>query len=167
MNITRRDAIRSMVTGTMLFPAIVQDLLAGGQSAVNPLAPRAPHFPGKAKRLIFLYMTGGVSHVDTFDSKPGLLKAVNEGKKPQRYESYLPGGWEFTPSKATGTEVSSLFPHISGILNEVALIRSMVADHNDHFQASQGLHSGSVTVKRPSMGSWVSYGLGTENQNLP
>ena len=166
MNITRRDAIRSMVTGTMLFPAIVQDLL-GAQTA-NPLAPRAPHFPGKAKRLIFLYMTGGVSHVDTFDPKPGLVKAVNEGKKPQgNFKSYLPGAWEFSPSKATGAEVSSLFPHVSGILDEVALIRSMVAAHNDHFQASQGLHNGSVTVKRPSMGSWVSYGLGTENQNLP
>jgi len=164
---TRRAALRSMVAGSMLFPAIVQDLLAAGEPQVNPLAAKAPHFPGTAKRLIFLYMTGGVSHVDTFDPKPALIQAANEGKKPPRFDKYLPGGWKFAPSKATGTEVSELFPHVSGILNEVCLIRSMVADHNDHFQASQGLHAGSVTVKRPSMGSWVSYGLGTENQNLP
>ena len=157
--------MRSLVAGSLLFPAILNDLLAGED---NPLAPRAPHFPGKAKRVIFLYMTGGVSHLDSFDPKPKLMA---EGGKPTSNKPgaahYLPPQWAFQRGGKCGTEVSDLFPHIRECMDDICLIRSMRGDHQDHFQATLGIHTGSVTFARPSIGSWVSYGLGTENQNLP
>ena len=157
--------VRSLVAGSMLFPGILNQLLADDGAS---LAPRAPHFPGKAKRVIFLYMTGGVSHLDSFDPKPK-LKA--DGGKPTSKNPgaalYLPPQWDFKPGGTCGTEVSDLFPNIRECMDDICLIRSMHGDHNDHFQATLGIHTGSVSVARPSIGSWVSYGLGTVNQNLP
>src|SRR5207237_5344861 len=163
---SRRQMLRSLMSGSLMLPAIVAQVLAEeARNQDNPLAPRAPHFPGKAKRVIFLYMTGGVSHMDSFDPKPRLFAARdNPGSKESKY---LPPLWKFKPGGKCGTEVSELFPHIRGCMDDVCLIRSMHGDHQDHFQATLGIHTGSVTVARPSLGSWVSYGLGTENQNLP
>src|SRR5437588_461120 len=156
-NCSRRQMIRSLVSGSLILPGIISQLLAEeARNAANPLAPRAPHFSGKAKRVIFLYMTGGVSHMDSFDPKPKL-------KAPK----YLAPLWEFQRGGKCGTEVSDLFPHVRECMDDICLIRSMHGDHNCHFQATLGIHTGSVTVARPSIGSWVSYGLGTENQNLP
>ena len=155
---TRRQMIRSLMSGSILLPGIVSQLLADdGGDDENPLAPRSPHFQGKAKRVIFIYLPGGVSHMDSFDYKP---KLFNNPK-------YLSPLWEFRPGGKSGTLVSDLFPHIRECMDDICLIRSMHGDHNDHFQATLGIHTGSVTFKRPSIGSWVSYGLGTENQNLP
>jgi hypothetical protein len=133
----------------------------------DPLAPRATHFPGKAKRVIFLFMTGGVSHVDSFDPKPDLTKAAADGKKGPRDVPFMGSPWGWKRYGKTGVEVGDLFPHMGGIVDDLCVIRSMTGDHNDHFQATMGVHTGSVTVKRPSIGSWVSYGMGTENRNLP
>jgi Protein of unknown function (DUF1501) len=165
----RRELIRSLVAGSTLFPAIIADLLAteNGPDPANPLAPKAPHVPGKAKRMIFLYMTGGVSHIDTFDPKPALMQAADQNKKGPKDREYLPSPWGFKPRGKSGIEVTDLFPHISEVIDDICVIRSMTGDHNDHFQAAMGIHTGSVTLKRPSLGSWVSYGLGTENRNLP
>jgi hypothetical protein len=169
-NISRRGMIRSLAAGSILLPGIVQSLLAdqarGATSADNPLAPRAPHFPGKAKRVIFLYMSGGVSHMDSFDPKPKLVEAAAK-PRPAGQRPYMRPLWDFAPNKRCGTEVSDLFPHVREVMDDVCLVRSMKGDHNDHFQATLGIHTGSVTFARPSIGSWVSYGLGTENQNLP
>jgi len=136
--------------------------------AINPLAPKAPHFPGRAKRVIFMYMSGGVSHLDTFDYKPQLFE---DGGKPS---SKRPGSrpllrplWDFKPGGKCGTLVSDLFPNVRACMDDICLINSMYGDHNDHFQATLGIHTGSVSFARPSIGSWVSYGLGTLNQNLP
>lgn len=161
--------IRSLVAGSLVLPGIVSQLLAEeARAALNPLAPRAPHFPGKAKRVIFLYMPGGVSHVDSFDPKPKLAaKAGETDDKAAKGPRYMPSQWEFKPGGKSGTLVSDLFPHIRDCVDDMAVIRSMRGDHNDHFQATLGIHTGSVTFARPSIGSWVSYGLGTENQNLP
>jgi hypothetical protein len=118
--------------------------------------------------VIFLYMTGGVSHMDSFDPKPKLFE--ERGKpvlKNGKGRTYLPPLWEFKRGGKCGTEVSDLFPYVRECMDDICLIRSMHGDHNDHFQATLGIHTGSVTVARPSIGSWVSYGLGTENQNLP
>src|SRR5262249_45706331 len=131
-----------------------------GAGADDPLAPRRPHFPGKAKQVIFIYLTGGMSHLDTFDPKPRLLREDGKGK-------VLPPLWGFRPRSACGTEVSDLFPPLGPCMDEVCLIRSMKSEHNDHAQGTLGIHTGSVSVTRPSLGSWVSYGLGTENRNLP
>ncbi len=158
----------------MLFPAIVQQLLADDS---DPLAPREPHFPAKAKRVIFLFMTGGVSHIDTFDPKPALIR--DHGKeikanhpeikdRPGYERIYLKRPqWEFAPHGECGTEVSALFPHVARCVDDIALIRSMHTSHSNHYNATLGMHTGSFAFARPSIGSWVSYGLGTMNRNLP
>lgn len=159
--------IRSLAAGSILLPGIVQSLLADETKGdVNPLAPRAPHFAGKAKRVIFMYMSGGVSHMDTFDPKPKLLEAALKPRAAGQRPLMRPL-WDFKRGGACGTEVSDLFPHVRGVMDDVCLVRSMRGDHNDHFQATLGIHTGSVAFARPSIGSWVSYGLGTLNQNLP
>jgi hypothetical protein len=164
----RRQMIRSMVSGSTLLPAIVQQCLA--ESPVvggDPLAVRASHFAPKAKRVIFLFSSGGVSHMETFDPKPALTAAAREGKKAQNGKVYLAPRWEFKRDSKCGLEVSELFPWTRKCMDDICVIRSMHGDHNDHAQATLGVHTGSVTFARPSFGSWVSYGLGTENRNLP
>jgi hypothetical protein len=161
---SRRQVVRSLFTGSMLFPAVLQQMLAEN---ANPLAPHAPQFPGKAKRVIFLYCSGGVSHLDSFDYKPKLIAAAEAKEKSKGGKAYLRPLWDFKPRGQSGVMVSDLFPHIGDSMDDICLIRSMRGDHQDHFQATLGIHTGSVTVARPSIGSWVSYGLGTENQNLP
>ncbi|MDX2150246.1 MAG: DUF1501 domain-containing protein [Bryobacteraceae bacterium] len=161
---TRREMVRSMVAGSAVLPAILQHCFADTGDA---LAPRAPHFEPKAKRMIFLFSSGGVSHVDTFDPKPALIAAAKAGKKAPNNRPYLAPFWEFKSESDCGTEVSDLFPWIRKSMDDICLIRSMRGDHNDHAQATLGVHTGSVTFARPSIGSWVSYGLGTENRNLP
>src|SRR5688572_5321189 len=144
----RRQVVRSLVGGSILMPGIISQLLAdeaGGGG--DPLAPKAPHFPGKAKRVIFLYMSGGVSHMDTFDPKPRL--AADHGKTNSNGRPYLGPSWEFRPRGACGTEVSDLFPHVGDCMDDICLIRSMRGGHNDHFQATLGLHTGSVSFARP------------------
>jgi hypothetical protein len=175
--VSRRGMLRSLAAGSILFPGILSQLLAQDAGAImvnpssdplNPLAPRSPHFAAKAKRVIFLYMTGGVSHIDTFDPKPKLNDL--DGKTPMGRSGgprYLRTFWDFKRGGKCGTEVSDLFPHVRECMDDICLIRTMKGDHQDHFQATLGIHTGSVTVARPSIGSWVSYGLGTENQNLP
>ena len=156
-------------------PAILHDLAAAESS--DPLAPRQPHFPARAKNVIFLFMTGGVSHVDTFDPKPKLKADVGKELKLDHPEiKNRPGyeriflkapQWEFAPHGRCGTEVSSLFPHVASCVDDIALIRSMHTDHSNHYNATLGMHTGSFAFARPSLGSWVSYGLGTANRNLP
>ena len=117
---------------------MLSELLA---DTADPLAPKAPHFPGKAKRVIFLFMTGGVSHVDSFDPKPALAKAAADGKKgPRTCRSWdRRGVWKRYGKN--GVEISELFPHIGGIVDDLCMIRSMTGDHNDHFQATMGVHT--------------------------
>lgn len=165
---TRRQMIRSLVGGSILLPGILSDLVASSGAAVDPvdpLAPKPPHFTPKAKRVIFLYLSGGVSHVDSFDPKPQLIKG--HGKKAPNGQFLKAPDFEFERHGKCGTEVSDLFPHIAGCVDDIALIRSMRGDHGNHFEATLGIHTGSVTVPRPSIGSWASYGLGTMNRNLP
>jgi len=156
-------------------PGILHELLA--ENEADPLAPRASHFPGKAKSVIFLFMSGGVSHVDSFDPKPKLVadhgKQVTldhpETRNRAGYEKLFlkRPGWEFTPRGESGTEVSSLFPQIGNCVDDIALVRSIHTSHSNHYNATLGMHTGSFAFARPSLGAWVSYGLGTENRNLP
>jgi hypothetical protein len=143
----------------------------------DPLAARESHFPAKAKRVIFLFMTGGVSHVDTFDPKPALtrdhgleVKADHpEIKDRPGYERIFlkKPQWEFSPHGQSGTEISTLFPHLAECVDDIALIRSMHTSHSNHYNATLGMHTGSFAFARPSIGSWVSYGMGSLNRNLP
>jgi hypothetical protein len=172
----RRQFLRSLVAGSTLFPGLVQELLAADNKP-DPLAAKAPHFPGRAKRVIFLFLSGGVSHVDTFDPKPRLF--ADHGKevkadhpeirdRPGYERIYLKRPqWTFSPHGRSGIEVSSLFPHMAECVDEMAVIRSMHTSHSNHYNATLGMHTGSFAFARPSIGAWTSYGLGSENRNLP
>ncbi|HEV2688888.1 MAG TPA: DUF1501 domain-containing protein [Bryobacteraceae bacterium] len=162
--ITRRQTIRSLLLGSSLFPALISDLLAkeAGVTAENPLAPKAPHFPGTAKHIIFIYLSGGMSHVDSFDPKPKLAEYQRDGKTAENNRKLLGSPWASKPRGQSGLEITDLFPNIAECADDLCLVRTMHGDNNDHFQATLGIHTGSVTFKRPSLGSWVTYGLGTE-----
>ena len=109
-------------------------------------------------------MTGGVSHLETFDPKPRLAA---DGGKQHKGRTLLAPQFTFRPAGRSGTPISELFPHVASCVDDLCVIRSLHGSHFEHFQATLGVHTGSVTVKRPSLGAWVSYGLGTENRNLP
>lgn len=165
---SRRTFLQSLAGAGMILPGLMHELMAEPlkqpQTPVNPLAPRAPMFPAKAKRVIFLYMSGGVSHVDTFDPKPKLQANHRMAYK----DDFLHASpWKFQCYAKCDTEVSELFPNVGSMMDEVAVIRSMHNDIPNHPQAVLQIHGGSTIETRPSMGSWMSYGLGTVNQELP
>jgi len=143
--------------------------------ASNPLAPRPVHHPAKAKNVIFLFMSGGVSHMDSFDPKPKLTTNHNQELtvnyfrgKTGEFKMYLKqANFAFQPGGTCQTEISDLFPKVRSMADDLCVIRSMVSDHPAHFNSVLGMHTGSFTFARPSIGSWASYALGTENQNLP
>jgi hypothetical protein len=130
----------------------------------SPLKPKAPHFPARAKRVIFLFMQGAPSHVDTFDYKPQLFAADGKSVGGRKILAPL---WKFKPYGKSGLPISDLFPHIAQHADDLCLINSMNCDQPAHPQATIQLHTGSVRFVRPSMGSWIVYGLGSPNQNLP
>jgi len=169
--IRRRDAIQSLMGGSILLPGLLAELLAGDAPA-DPLSPKPGHFPGKAKRVIFIFSNGGVSHMDTFDFKPKLFAADGKttgvgGGLSNQQRVLLKPGWEFKPGGKCGALVSDLFPHIRECMDDICLVRSMKSDDNEHYNATLGIHTGSFFFSRPGIGAWVSYGLGTVNQNLP
>lgn len=171
--LTRRHVLRSLVGGSILLPGILAELLADGpRPPTDPLAPREPHFAPKARRVIFLFSTGGVSHMDTFDYKPTLFRADGRmtgvgGGLSLEQRPLLRPRWTFRPGGRSGTLVSDLFPHLRECMDDICLINSMTTDNNEHFQATLAIHTGSFFQARPSLGSWLSYGLGTVNRNLP
>ncbi len=145
------------------------------ESPAGPLAARKPHFAARAKRIIFLFMHGGVSHVDTFDPKPRLDQDNGKPlpiKRSLTFNAKDAGGlmrspWTFHPRGESGIPVSDLFPEIAGCADDLCVIRSMVGEGVDHGAAMLQLFTGTFSFSRPSMGAWTLYGLGTENQNLP
>ncbi len=172
----RRTFIRSLAGSSLILPGVLSDLFA----ADDPLAPRAPHFKPRAKRVIFLHMSGGVSHVDSFDYKPRLIADHNKPYEvPKKMlEAFAPENrsevkfykrpqWEFKQRGQSGLWISELFPKVAECADDLCLVRSMFSDNADHAQATLGIHTGSIGFTRPSMGSWISYGLGSENANLP
>jgi len=176
---TRREWLRTSANG---FGAVaLAALLADGTLAApgdgpsrNPLAPRQPPTEAKAKNVIFLYMDGGPSQVDTFDPKPRLAREHGQPIKmkvpPTQFDdigTVLKSPWAFHNRGASGIPVSDLFPHVGSCADDLAVIRSMTADFSEHTNANYFLHSGSGIQGRPSMGAWVTYGLGSECQNLP
>lgn len=175
---SRRHFLRSLVGGSLTLPAILSELLAADTAphaaglGTDPLVARPPHHPAKAKRVIFLFSTGGVSHMDTFDPKPKLFQADGKmmgvgGGLSLEQKPLLRPRWDFKPGGRCGTQVSDIFPHLRNQMDDICLIRSMTTDNNEHFQATLAIHTGSFFFARPALGSWLSYGLGTLNQNLP
>jgi hypothetical protein len=175
-SLSRRQLLRCTAggIGSLALAGLLADEAAAA-AAIGPLVPKPGHHPARAKSVIFLYMTGGVSHVESFDYKPQLIadhgKKITTphwGQKPGEYERYLiKPHWRFAPGGRSGIYVSDLFPHTRGIVDELCVINSMHSSHTNHYEATLETHTGSFTFARPSIGSWVSYGLGTENQNLP
>ena len=176
---TRREMLARAAGGfgAIALNAMLADEMPASDAVAtaDPLAPKQPHFAPQAKRVIFLYMTGGVSHVDSFDPKPDLL--ANHGKqitvdnwqgKLGEFTRYLKKpNWEFRPGGQSGIEVSDLFPHIRDVVDDLCVIRSMESEHTNHYESTLGMHCGSWEFARPSIGAWISYGLGTVNRNLP
>ncbi len=175
---TRRDLLSAAAGGfgSIALRGILAEEAGTTKSiAGDPLSAKKPHFAPRAKSVIFLYMTGGVSHVDTFDHKPKL--AADHGKsitvdnwqgKLGKFTRFLKGpGWKFAPGGTCGTQVSDLFPNVRTVVDDLCVIRSLESNHTNHYEGTLGMHTGSWSFARPSIGAWVSYGLGTENRNLP
>ncbi len=174
---SRREMLRLSASGFgLLALAGMTETQRNGCRAVEPapLAPKSPHFQPRAKRVIFLFMHGGPSQVDTFDYKPLLER--DHGKplpfnKPRVFSSatgnLLKSPWKFRQYGQSGAWVSDLFPNVGQLADELCIINSMWGSNSRHGGALLELHTGSDTFVRPSMGSWITYGLGTENQNLP
>ena len=140
---------------------------------VSPLMPRQPQFPAKARHVIHIFANGGPSHVDTFDPKPALEKYAGkvlpmENLKTERKTgAAFPSPYKFRKYGQSGIEVSEIFPHVGECIDDIAVIRSMHADVPNHEPSLLLMNCGEARLIRPSMGSWITYGLGTENQNLP
>jgi len=172
---SRRDLLRRLGGG--IGSVAFLDLLSrnGLAATKSPLAPRPQHFPAKAKAVISIFCYGGVSQVDTFDPKPELMK--RQGEKMTGVGNVVatmgtPGGvmpspWQFRKHGQCGMEISELFPHLAGHADDLALIRSMNALSPAHGPALFQMNTGTILAGAPSVGSWVTYGLGTENENLP
>ncbi|PAY19843.1 sulfatase [Rhodopirellula sp. SM50] len=170
---SRRQLLRNSAIGFghLAFSAMLgQEALA----AENPLAPKGPHFPARAKRIVFLFMKGGPSHVDTFDPKPQLDR--DHGKAPPfdlpdvtfaKQGNLLKSPWKFKRYGESGLPVSELFPNVARHVDDLCVLRSVHGTNPAHGGALLKLHTGSDQFVRPSMGSWLVYGLGTENENLP
>jgi hypothetical protein len=170
--LTRRDMLRHCANGFGSVALAV--LLAEEGRASAPL--QTPHFPARARNVIFLYMDGGPSQVDTFDYKP--LLAKYHGRDPHSVFKVEPtqfnnvgrvmaSPWKFHKRGQSGLWVSDLFPHVAECIDELCVIRSMMSKFPEHTSANYFLHTGSGLQGRPSMGAWISYGLGSLNKNLP
>jgi len=176
-SVSRRDMLTKCSTGFGLLALsglLAERSGADGAGQASPFAPRQPHFKPKVKSVIFCFMSGGVSHVDTFDPKP-LLKR-DHGKpmpvpvRPTMFNeigNIMASPWEFRRYGKSGLPVSDLFPHIGGCADDLAVIRSMTSVGNEHAQANYFMHTGFSLAGFPSAGAWMTYGLGSVNQNLP
>jgi hypothetical protein len=178
-SLSRRDFLSrcGLGFGGLALGGLLQDagLLSAAPAIdpLNPLAPRPAQFAAKAKRIIHIFANGGPSHVDTFDPKPELqrfagkmLPRPNLGTE-RKTGAAFPSPFKFQRYGESGVEVSELFPHVAGHIDDIAVIRSMHADVPNHEPSLLLMNCGEARLIRPSMGSWLTYGLGTENQNLP
>ena len=175
--ITRRDMLRASAGG---FGSFVLAALAGktALAATRPApgfaAAPVAHFPARAKRVIFLFMWGGPSHVDMFDPKPRLnseagkeLLGESVGSKKDKLGKVLGSPFTFRQHGQSGIVMNDLLPHLSRHADRMCVVRSLHTEGNAHGEALLRLHTGQANLVRPSVGSWVSYGLGRENENLP
>jgi hypothetical protein len=151
------------------------DLLARDLAADSASSTKQPHFAAKAKHCIFLFMNGGPSQVDTFDPKPALTKHHGQpytgdakvGSNGRPIGHLMQSPFEFKPHGESGLEISSLFPHLAQFADDLCVIRSMHSDTAAHASGCLQMNTGSIFIGKPSLGSWLSYGLGTQNENLP
>ncbi len=162
--------------GALALEQLLAESASGGEvsaAGVNPLLPKPPQFAAKAKRVIHIFANGGPSHVDTFDPKPSLQKYAGQpmpGETPRterKTGALFPSPFQFRRYGESGIEVSELFQHTARHIDDICVIRSMHADVPNHEPSLLLMNTGEARLVRPSMGSWMTYGLGTDNQNLP
>jgi hypothetical protein len=165
--------------GAIALATMLRDegLLAEESKSPDPLAPKKPHFEPTAKRVIFLFMSGGPSHVDTFDPKPELTRLHGQSlpasfgpvktRRGVDKNKLLASKRTFQKYGKSGIEVSDWFPHIAGCVDDICLLRGCYGDSVTHPESVYLMNTGSILMGRPSLGAWVSYGLGTENRNMP
>jgi hypothetical protein len=177
---TRRQFFKDCGTGlgTLALASLLNESLFAGAPASDPLAPKPPHFPARAKRIIYLHMAGSPSTLDLFDYKPKLIE-LNGKPCPESYirgqqfafikgvPKLLGTPHKFAKHGRSGQEISSALPHLARVADDIAIVKSMRTDQFNHAPAQLFLHTGSPRLGRPSMGSWLSYGLGSENRDLP
>lgn len=166
---SRRNVLKTLSCGFgyMALAGLTTKAAEAAEDSQNPLAPRKPHYPATAKRVIFLCMRGGPSHVDTFDYKPQLTKDSGKQSPGQKSRKLMGSPWSFQQHGESGLPISELFPHLGKHADDLCLINGMAGEVPNHPQAYLKLHTGSFRFVRPSVGSWALYGLGTENQDLP
>ena len=165
--VSRRELLQTASAGFgYLAFAGLSTAASDQEPGLNPLAPKAPHFKASAKRVIFLCMQGGPSHVDTFDYKPQLATDAGKGGK-YGGSKLMPSPWKFRQQGKSGLWISELFPELSKHADELSLIRSMHCDQPTHPRAMTQMHTGNAQFIRPSLGAWTLYGLGTENDSMP
>ena len=162
---TRREAIVRSAAFLGASGLTGRGLLAAGSDNLHPLAPKSPPYRARARRVIFLFMTGGASHVDSFDPKEKLNEL--DGKTYKGKRKFRKSPWAARPRGKSGLVTTDLFPQINTVIDDLCLIRSIHGDHGDHFEATLHMHTGSNGDARPGIGAWVSFGLGTDNPNLP
>ena len=168
---SRRDFLTrtALGMGGLALSTILSEAFAPARaeaSTGNMLAPKTPPIPVKAKHVIHIFASGAPSHLDTFDPKPGMK--ANRGQTVSGASGVLfPSPFEFKKCGKSGLEISELFPRLQGVADDLCVIRSMKTDVPAHPAAQKLMNTGNLTLVRPSVGSWVLYGLGTENQNLP
>lgn len=178
--ISRRQLLRNTACGfgSLALAGLTNPLTANAAKTANPMAPKAPHFLPKAKRVIFCFMAGGISHVDSFDHKPlldkrdGDMLAFDDARSVARTgmgskARIMKSLWKFNKHGESGHWGSELFPELCGQLDNFTFFHGMHTEGVAHGPATIFMHTGSTNLIRPSMGSWVQYGLGTENENLP
>ena len=174
--ISRREMLFRSANGFggLALACLMSERSAQGEATRSPLAPQAPHHEPRAKSVIFLFMEGGPSQMDTFDPKPRLDRESGQSlpfEAPTTVfnisDRLFGSPFQFRRYGGCGAQVSELFPHIATCVDDLAIVRSMVADHSEHTAANYFMHSGSGFQGRPSLGSWLTYGLGSESVNLP
>jgi hypothetical protein len=170
---SRRDFLArcGMGMGTLGLAALLQKSAQADE--ISPLAQKAPQFNARAKHVIHIFLNGGLSHVDSFDPKPSLAKYAGKKlpgeilKTERKTGNAFPSPFAFKKYGKSGIEVSDLFPQIGSCIDDISVIRSMQADVPNHEPSLMLMNCGDAVMSRPSVGSWVTYGMGTENQNLP
>ena len=173
-SLTRRDFLQrcGLGVGALGLADLLRTAASVPGDSINPLLPRAPHFAPKAKRVIHFFLNGGASHVDTFDHKPLLQQYAGKAlpvtfRTERKTGAAFPSPFKFQKYGQSGIEVSELFPRVGSCIDDVAVVRSMQANVPNHEPSLMLMNCGDAVMSRPSVGSWVTYGLGSENQNLP
>lgn len=178
--VTRRHFFRdcSIGLGSLALSSLLGDRAIGAEKGANPLAPKRPHFPARAKRVIYLFQAGGPSQLELFDHKPGLAKYNGQPCPPELLKgqtlafikpdaALFSTQFKFARHGQSGAEMSEALIHLPKVADRLTIIRSMMTDAVNHAPAQIMMQTGSVQFGRPSFGSWITYGLGSESQDLP